>query len=185
MNVKFLSILALLFSVLCFSACDEDDEFNFEEQSQRDDFIIREYLNENNIQASKSELGVYMEVLQGPGGAAPEATDLVKVHYAGKVLNGHQFDNSYYREEPFEFQAGSGLIVSKYNDDDEPQFSGSVIPGWIEAIRLMKQGEKARFYIPSGLGYGQQGQTTQQGVRVIPSNAVLVFEIELLSIKSL
>jgi FKBP-type peptidyl-prolyl cis-trans isomerase len=99
----------------------------------------------------------YELITEGDGDKpAPEAT--VRVHYEGSLTDGTVFDSSYRRGEPIEFQLNE------------------VIPGWSEGLQLMNQGSTYRLYIPSDLGYGEQGN------QVIPPNAVLIFEVELLEI---
>ena len=92
----------------------------------------------------------------------PLKAKTVAVHYSGKLTNGNEFDNSYRRGEPIEFKLGVG----------------QVIPGWDEGIGLMKVGAKYTLIIPSELGYGKRGAGG-----VIPPNATLVFETELVSVK--
>ena len=101
----------------------------------------------------------YQVITQGEG-PRPDGDDVVRVHYKGTLLDGETFDSSYDRNEPAVFPL--------------PQ----VVPGWQEGIALMPVGSKYRFWIPSGLGYGEQG--TPGGP--IGPNAVLVFEVELLDI---
>ena len=103
--------------------------------------------------------GLQIETLKEGTGATPKATDTVKVHYTGKLLDGTVFDSSVERGQPAEFP-----------------LSG-VIPGWTEGLHLMKVGEKARLVIPPQLAYGSAGAPPQ-----IPPNATLVFEVELLDI---
>ena len=100
----------------------------------------------------------YRHEIEGKGGM-PTAADTVEVHYAGTLLDGTEFDSSIKRGQPASF----GL--------------GQVIPGWTEGLQLMRVGGKTRFFIPSDLGYGPGG------TRGIPPNSVLVFDVELLSIK--
>ena len=85
----------------------------------------------------------------------------VRVHYSGKLTNGSEFDSSFKRNKPFEFIVGEGRVIK----------------GWDEALKILKLGENATFVIPSNLGYGARGAGG-----VIPPNATLVFEIELLEI---
>jgi len=92
-------------------------------------------------------------------GESPNKGDMVKVHYKGQLLDGTVFDSSYKRDEPIEFKVGLG----------------QVIPGWDEGVMLLSKGDKARFVIPSGLAYGESGAGG-----VIPPNATLIFEVELL-----
>lgn len=103
--------------------------------------------------------GLKYLVLQEGTGANPVATSNVKVHYTGMLLDGKVFDSSVERGEPISF----GL--------------NQVIKGWTEGVQLMKEGSKYKFYIPSNLAYGEQGAGG-----VIPANADLIFEIELIKI---
>ena len=103
----------------------------------------------------------YMEVQAGTGDQA-EAGKTVAVHYTGKFQDGKVFDSSISRGEPIEFQLGKG----------------NVIKGWDEGIALMKVGGKAQLIIPPDLGYGERGAGG-----VIPPNATLVFDVELVSVK--
>jgi len=102
-----------------------------------------------------------VEVLKGNG---PEAKSgkMVTVHYTGKLLNGTKFDSSLDRNIPFTFQLGVG----------------QVIPGWEKGVAGMKVGGKRKLTIPSKDGYGERGAPP-----VIPPNATLVFDVELLDVK--
>ncbi|MHB1011926.1 MAG: FKBP-type peptidyl-prolyl cis-trans isomerase [Desulfobacteria bacterium] len=101
----------------------------------------------------------YMEITPGKG-KSPKATDTVTTHYKGTLIDGTEFDSSYKRGEPATFQVSG------------------VIPGWTEALQLMKEGAKWKLFIPSGLAYGERG-----AVRDIGPNATLIFEVELISVK--
>jgi FKBP-type peptidyl-prolyl cis-trans isomerase FklB len=106
--------------------------------------------------------GMLYEVLQEgvPDGMKPAASDTVVVHYAGTLVDGTEFDNSYKRGEPATFPLNG------------------VIRGWTEILQLMTKGAKWKVYIPSSLGYGDRGAPG-----AIPPGASLVFEINLLEIK--
>jgi len=109
--------------------------------------------------AQKTASGlVYRDVTAGSG-ASPKATDTVKVHYRGTLINGKEFDSSYTRNEPAEFPLNR------------------VIPCWTEGVQKMKVGGKARLVCPSSIAYGEGGAPPD-----IPGGATLVFEIELLGI---
>ena len=104
--------------------------------------------------------GLAYKVLTEGTGPNPKATDQVTVHYTGKLINGEVFDSSVKRGQPATFPLNR------------------VIPGWSEGVQLMKKGGKATLYLPSNLAYGERGAGG-----AIPSNAALIFEIELLEIK--
>ena len=112
---------------------------------------------ENTIQ---TESGLRYKILKDGIGDTPYPGQTVQVHYTGYFLDGKKFDSSYDRKQPFEF------IVS-----------GGVIKGWNEGIQLMNAGAKAQFIIPPDLAYGSRGAGG-----VIPPNATLIFEVELLEI---
>ena len=104
--------------------------------------------------------GLQYQVLTEGKGAKPKATDAVRVHYKGTLLDGTTFDSSYDRNEPAVFPLNQ------------------VAPGWAEGVQLMPVGSKYKLWIPSALGYGEKG--TPGGP--IPPNATLAFEVELLEI---
>ena len=103
--------------------------------------------------------GLQYKVLTEGEGKKPKATDKVKCHYAGTLLNGVQFDSSYDRGEPAVF----GL--------------NQVIPGWTEGVQLMSEGSKYEFYIPYNLAYGEHGAPG-----AIPPYATLKFVVELIEV---
>lgn len=103
--------------------------------------------------------GLQYKVLKAGSGASPGPADTVKTQYAGRLIDGTEFDSSIKRNEPF---------VTPVN---------RVIPGWTEALQLMKEGDKWELYIPQGLAYGAQGAGN-----VIPPYSTLIFEMELLEV---
>ena len=103
--------------------------------------------------------GLQYEVLREGTGKNPKATDTVRCHYEGRLLDGSVFDSSYKRGEPADF----GLK--------------QVITGWTEGVQLMKEGAKYRFYIPYLLGYGERGAGAS-----IPPYSTLIFDVELIEI---
>jgi FKBP-type peptidyl-prolyl cis-trans isomerase FklB len=104
--------------------------------------------------------GLQYQVITSGKGATPKATDRVKVHYTGTLLDGTVFDSSVKRGEPATFQVDQ------------------VIPGWTQALQKMKVGDKWKLFIPPELGYGKRGAP---GGKIEPSMA-LVFEVELLEV---
>ena len=120
------------------------------------------FLAENKTKegVKTTESGLQYKVITEGTGVKPKATDTVKVHYTGKLLDGKVFDSSVQRGEPVEFPV-SGVIA-----------------GWVEALQLMPQGSKWEVYIPAALAYGDQGN------QAIPPASTLIFEVELLEVKS-
>jgi len=99
---------------------------------------------------------------EGTGEVKTKSGDTISVHYTGKLENGTKFDSSVDRGTPFEFQIGAGMVIA----------------GWEKGLLDMKVGEKRTLTIPSEMGYGAQGAGG-----VIPPNATLIFDVELMGIK--
>ena len=120
-----------------------------------------EFLEINRHKAGVVELpsGLQYEILKQGKGAKPSASDKVKCHYHGTLINGTVFDSSVQRGEPATFGVSQ------------------VIPGWVEALQLMPVGSKWRLFIPSNLAYGEHGAGD-----VIEPNSTLIFDVELLDI---
>ncbi len=110
----------------------------------------------------QTESGLRYQIIQEGKGERPDAGQTVAVHYKGMFPDGTEFDNSFKRGNPIEFPVGTGQVIS----------------GWDEGIQLLKVGDKARFVIPSHLAYGSRGAGG-----VIPPNATLVFDVELMDVK--
>ena len=137
--------------------------FQKKQKEEAEKFIAegKAYLDENakkeGVTVTKS--GLQYKVLQEGTGKSPKATDTVRCHYEGRLLDGTVFDSSYKRGEPADF----GL--------------NQVIPGWTEGVQLMKEGAKYRFTIPYLLAYGEQGAGAS-----IPPFSTLVFDVELIKV---
>ncbi|MFC1692520.1 FKBP-type peptidyl-prolyl cis-trans isomerase [Candidatus Latescibacterota bacterium] len=132
-----------------------------EEELQKQLAAASAFLAENAQKPGITTLpdSLQYEVIKDGTGQRPKSTDTVRVHYRGTLLDGSEFDSSYERGEPNEFNLDGGMIE-----------------GWIEVVLLMKVGAHWKVYIPPQLAYGDQGR---QG---IPPNSLLIFEIELLEI---
>lgn len=134
---------------------------------------LEEKVNSENIAKSKAFLeenkkkenvvtlpsGLQYEVITEGNGKKPKATDRVRCHYEGTLIDGTLFDSSIKRGEPAVFGVNQ------------------VIPGWVEALQLMSEGAKWKLYIPSELGYGAHGAG-----EMIPPHSTLVFEVELIEV---
>ena len=128
----------------------------------KDDNIAagKKFMEENALNKSvyQTKSGLQYKIVKKGNGKKPKATDKVKVHYTGKLLDGKVFDSSVERGQPAEF------------------FLNQVIPGWTEGLQLMDIGSKYTLYIPYTLGYGEQPMGS------IPPGSTLIFDVELLDI---
>ena len=165
-------------AVLALAACsnDSDDKSETAESTETETTIEAgteasgeavnadiAYLAENKAVNGvvETESGLQYRIVTSGSGATPTADDFVTVHYAGRLIDGTEFDSSYKRGEPATFPAGR------------------LIKGWTEALLLMQVGDKWELTIPADIAYGERGAGG-----VIPPGATLVFDIELLGIKS-
>lgn len=119
--------------------------------------FLADNAKKTGVKVTKS--GLQYEVLVEGNGKQPKASDTVRCHYHGTLIDGTVFDSSYQRNEPCDF----GL--------------NQVISGWTEGVQLMKEGAKYRFYIPYNLAYGERGAGAS-----IPPFSALIFDVELLQI---
>ncbi|MBO4840970.1 MAG: FKBP-type peptidyl-prolyl cis-trans isomerase [Bacteroidaceae bacterium] len=140
-----------------------NEYFQKKEKEQAQNAIAegKVYLEQNAKRdgVTQTKSGLQYEVLTEGTGKSPKATDTVRCHYEGRLLDGTVFDSSYKRGEPADF----GL--------------NQVIPGWTEGVQLMKEGAKYRFHIPYLLAYGERGAGAQ-----IPPYSTLVFDVELIKV---
>ncbi|MBR1808379.1 MAG: FKBP-type peptidyl-prolyl cis-trans isomerase [Paludibacteraceae bacterium] len=127
-------------------------------EKERGQKFLEENLKRAEVKSTAS--GLQYEVLSATIGQKPKATDRVKVHYEGTLIDGTVFDSSYRRGEPITFSLNQ------------------VIKGWTEGLQLMSVGSKYKLYIPYQLGYGEQGAGAQ-----IPPYSTLIFTVELLGIE--
>lgn len=133
-----------------------------EEQAAKNKAEGEAFLAENAKQDEVivTESGLQYKILEPGQGDSPGPADVATVHYRGTLLDGTQFDSSYDRGEPASFPVGG------------------VIPGWTEALQLMKPGAKWQLFIPAELAYGERGAGQDIG-----PNATLLFDVELISVE--
>jgi FKBP-type peptidyl-prolyl cis-trans isomerase FklB len=132
-------------------------EKQFGENKEKGEKFMAEIAKKDGVKELGN--GVYYEVLTEGTGRSPKATDTVRCHYHGTLIDGTVFDSSYQRNQPADF----GL--------------NQVIAGWTEGVQLMKEGAEYRFYLPYHLAYGEHGAGNS-----IPPFATLVFDVELLKV---
>lgn len=134
----------------------EQDKKSAEANKEKASKFLEENKTKPGIKTTES--GVQYQEISPGSGAMPKPEDTVSVRYKGSLIDGTEFDSSYKRKKPAEFPLNA------------------VIPGWTEALQLMKEGSKYKIFIPPQLGYGERGSQR------IPGNSVLIFEVELLKV---
>ena len=150
-TMKYLSIFSLgIFIIFMFNSCSKKKE---EELKEEQDKIISEYITSNNIDATKSNSGLYYSITKEGSSKKPNSTSQVRVSYKGYLINGTELD-----------KGDSTGVVFKLNQ---------VIEGWTEGIPYFGEGGEGTLLIPSHLGYGSQTKSN------IPKNSILIFDIVL------
>lgn len=148
------------------------DEKKAEAQLKKEDEMLQNYFKNNKITTVKAPKGTYVEIIEPGTGTAVDTTVVVKTNYTGRLLEGKVFDSntdsSFNHVEPF--------AVNMTNDFS---LGGGVIKGWTDGLTMLKEGSKAKFYIPSPLAYGERGAGND-----IPANSILVFDIEVVDVMS-
>ncbi|MDE6114446.1 FKBP-type peptidyl-prolyl cis-trans isomerase [Barnesiella sp. WM24] len=144
-----------------FEAMEAEQQAAAAKMGEVNEAAGKKFLEENGkrVEVSVTPSGLQYEVLQEGTGKQPVATDSVTVHYTGKLIDGTVFDSSVERGAPATF----GVT--------------QVIPGWVEALQLMKEGAKWRLFIPSQLAYGPNGAGN-----IIGPNSTLIFDVELIKV---
>lgn len=167
---NYLIGLFLIIGLVFNTACDEEDPVTLEERQEREDRIITEFLDANNItNAQRTSTGLYHIPITEGTGVSPVLADSVTVEYVGRFLDGKRFDSTLFSDDPFSFIIGTNQVIE----------------GWEEALLLMKVGGTSRFIIPSSLAYGSGGERNRStGEVLIPPNTILDFEIELISFEN-
>ena len=142
---------------LFLSSCDDDNFIDFAAIAEEDEQIIQDYLEENQIEdAIRHESGMYYDIETPGNGGSPSINSEIQVRYKGYLTDGTVFDET-------------------TGDDTRFFFLNQMIRGWQIGIPLLQKGGSATLFIPSNLGYGFNGSG------IIPSNAVIIFEVELVN----
>lgn len=159
-----LAPIVAVVAALSLAGCKEDLGGGMQKAAADNAAAAKSFLAKNAAESGVVTLpsGLqYKIVRSGPAtGLKPQKSDEVKVHYEGKLLNGHVFDSSYARGVP----AAMPLAA--------------LIPAWVEALQLMRPGDEWMLYVPPQLGYGDEGA----GGGEIPGGSVLIFRIELIDV---
>jgi FKBP-type peptidyl-prolyl cis-trans isomerase FklB len=139
----------------------EKQTLKMKEIAEKNKKIGEDFLAENKKKEGVKTLpsGLQYKIIKNGKGKSPKITDKVTANYRGTLINGTEFDSSYKRGQPAKFPVNG------------------VIPGWTEALKMMKAGSKWQLFVPSQLAYGEQGAGA-----IIGPNETLIFEIELLAI---
>lgn len=137
------------------------------EQLAKDNKTIADYIAKNKITAVKGEKGTYVEILNPGTGNVADTSQVMLINYTGKTFEGVTFDSN--TDSTFKHVDPYPVVMK----------SPEVIVGWIDGVKLLKKGAKARFYIPSGLAYGKRGSGDK-----IKANANLIFDISVVDIIS-
>lgn len=146
-----------------------------QEQMAKDIAIIDAYLEENGIEAEKSESGIRYVVTEQGEGPKPKMGQGVQVHYAGRLLTGEYFDTSM---EEVAKENGLYNEQRQYKPYPIQIYNSAVITGWHEGISLLNEGSKATLYIPSPMAYGNRDRS-----EIIKANTILVFDVELVEVE--
>ncbi|MBP9097301.1 MAG: FKBP-type peptidyl-prolyl cis-trans isomerase [Ferruginibacter sp.] len=146
------------------------DSINAIAQLVKDDKILSDYIAKNNIKAVKTANGTYVEIIQPGTGNMIDTSVVVKTNYTGRTIDGKMFDSN---TDP----SKGHVMPFNVNMTNNPALGQPVIKGWTDGLKLLNKGAKAKFYIPSTLGYGAQGA----GEDIAP-NSVLLFDIEVLDV---
>lgn len=152
--IKVLSIVSIV-AALAFTSCTKCSK----KEDEKPQVATGQIAGQTTIDTRDLKIET---LKQGSGNVTAAAGKKVTVHYTGSLSDGKVFDSSETRKTPFTFTLGAG----------------QVIPGWDKGVEGMKVGERRRLTIPSNLGYGEKGVGT-----IIPPNATLVFEVELLNVE--
>ena len=157
--MKISSILTLALALGLFAGCSQKETApDTTMKSDAGEAFLATNAKKDGVTTTAS--GLQYKVIKSGTGASPKATDQVKVHYTGTTIDGNVFDSSVQRGQPAIFPVNA------------------VIPGWVEALQMMKVGDKWQLFIPARLAYGENSPSP-----AIPANSVLIFEVELLDIE--
>jgi FKBP-type peptidyl-prolyl cis-trans isomerase FkpA len=163
---KIMKYEIVLVSVKSKEEMQKDMDAKNSEQTATDDKLLLDYFAKNNLTPTKTASGLYYVITTEGTGETVKAGQSVEVKYIGTTLDGKVFD------------ANMGPDAKRTEALPVTVGQGQVIRGWDEGLQLLKNGSKAKFYIPSPLAYGAQSPSPD-----IAANAILIFEVEIVSVK--
>lgn len=161
MNFAWVRAGALAAALLAVAACgngNADASADAEARAEAAAYFLKSNARAEGVKTTES--GLQYKVLQsGPSdGVQPDSNDLIRLEYEGSLTNGDVFDSS--------FERGMPVVMSPQN----------LVPGWVEALQMMRPGDEWMLYVPPELGYGEEGRPG------IPPNSVLVFRVKMLAV---
>ena len=163
-KVYFLISLFVIAGFIFSSSCKKQTlYYDYYGYLAKDDTTIDHYLADHNITAKKTTSGLRIVIHDAGFGSYPSSGQTVKVNYEGRLLDGTVFDNSYDNQVAFEFTVDGGQVIAGMN----------------EGVKYISERGSATIYVPSPLGYRDK----EQGGGLIPANSILVFDIDLLSVR--
>ena len=137
-----------------------------ETQEEKDQNLIVNYALDEIIPLQRTNSGLFYRILDTGEGPPLQWGDYLTAHYKGYLLDGNVFDSSYRKNKPMKF------------------YIGNMIDGWNEGLQLIKKGGRIQLFVPSKLGYKEQGVSDGKDSYIIPPNSPLVFEVEVLEVEA-
>lgn len=137
-----------------------------ETQEEKDQNLIVNYALDEIIPLQRTNSGLFYRILDTGEGPSLQWGDYLTAHYKGYLLDGNVFDSSYRKNKPMKF------------------YIGNMIDGWNEGLQLIKKGGRIQLFVPSKLGYKEQGVSDGKDSYIIPPNSPLVFEVEVLEVEA-
>lgn len=153
-------VLIIVLFVIWLFARPTQTPIDLSQEGAQDSVAQQEQASNTNAMEEDTITELNVETTQEGSGPAAEAGDTLSVHYEGRLTDGTIFDSSYRRNEPLEFQVGTGRVI----------------PGWDQGLLGVRAGQKLRLEVPADMAYGSQS------VGPIPANSALIFDVEVVEV---